>query len=427
MSESAVQWDVAVIGAGAAGLMAAARAASAGAKTILLEKNRKAGVKILMSGGTRCNLTHDCEPCRIIEAFGPQGKFLHSALAALGPRDVVKLFNELGVATKVEVTGKVFPESDRALDVRDALWRFAERHGVCVQLGTAARGIHHGEPNGFRIPVADGEAVRTRCVIVTTGGRSYPGCGTTGEGYGWLTELGHTIVPTAPALVPLVGGTQWSHELTGLTQPDVMVAFVARPGGAKPLAKRRSSLLWTHFGFSGPAAMDVSRALVEVNSPSKPFLQIDSLPDLPLAQLDPWWDSQRKQGGARHVTTVLHQLVPQRLAAMLVSQAGIEPEQRLSELSHAARRTLNGLLKGLELPIAGTRGFEKAEVTRGGVELKEVDSRTMESRRVPGLFIAGEILDLDGWIGGYNFQSAFSTGHVAGLAAARKSLGSVAS
>lgn len=413
-------FDVVVIGAGAAGMMAAARAAQHGASTLVLEKNRKAGVKILMSGGTRCNLTHDCDAAGIMEAFGRGGRFLRQALDALGPRETVRLFNDLGVATKVEETGKVFPASDRAVEVRDALQQWAVQSGARIELGTAVEGVF---PEAERFVVKTTESsVEAKRVIVTSGGRSWPGCGTTGDGYAWMKTLGHTIVRTRPALVPLTGGFEWTKQLSGLTmdRAAVRVWEAAQPGkkaNRKPTLERIGGFLFTHQGFSGPTVMDVSGVITAAASPSEVRFECDWLPDLEVVQLEQWFEAKRKQSGGQRVSLAINELLPKRLVESLCEYSGAT-ETPLGELSKSVKATLIDSMKRLQLPITGTRGFEKAEVTAGGVSLAEVDPRKMVSRIVPGLYIAGEILDLDGWIGGYNFQSAFSTGHLAGINAA---------
>lgn len=416
--------NIAVIGAGAAGLMAAARAAMAArqfgidCRVIVFEKNRKAGVKILMSGGTRCNLTHDCGPAGIMEAFGRGGTFLRQALAALPPIEVVRLFNSFGVATQVESTGKVFPASNRAVDVRDALLKYAIDAGAEVRLDCAVKSLKRDpQSGGFLLDVA-GEFLPFDRVIVTVGGKSWPGCGTVGEGYSWLRELGHTIVPTRPALVPLVGGTHWMHEISGVTLDSVTASVWAVPQAGKkppkkPLLARRGGFLFTHFGFSGPTAMDVSGIITAATRPQETRLTLDLVPDLPTDQVARWVADQRRGGGRRKVSAAIAELIPRRLADAVTETAGAT-EVSFAELPRAKSDALIQSLKQLTLPVTGTRGFDKAEVTAGGVSLKEVDPRTMQSRIVAGLFIAGEILDLDGWIGGYNFQSAFSTGLLAG-------------
>jgi len=420
-------WEVVVVGAGPAGLLAAACAAERGRRTLLLEKNRKAGVKILISGGTRCNLTHATDAAGIIAAFGRPGRFLHSALAALGPRDVVALFAAEGVPTVVERdSGKVFPQSDRALDVQQALLRRLARSSARLQLGTPVQGIERRDER-FVVATAAGE-LTAESVIVTTGGRSYPGCGTTGDAYEWLAALGHTIVAPRPALVPVTSSAPWAAELRGISVQDTLVRVVPQAvldGRADPaerlavarkkqLAERRGALLLTHFGLSGPAVMDVSRVITAHPEPRTLALVCDLLPDTTLDQVE---DSLRQHcagHGSRWLAHVLPPELPQRLADVALEQCGLRRDLRAAELDKRSRRRLAGAWNSLAVPVSGTRGFEKAEVTAGGVALDEVDSRTMQSKRVPGLFIAGELLDLDGPIGGYNFQAAFSTGWLAG-------------
>ena len=411
---------VVVIGAGAAGLFAAAEAALRGAEVHLLEKNGKTGVKILMSGGTRCNVTQNTDARGIVAAFGRAGRFLQKSVGAFGPPDVIDLFAQLGVPTKVESTGKVFPTSDRALHVRDALERRARNAGVRIHLRQAVHGVVR-DPEGWRVATEAG-TIRCDRVIVTAGGKSWPGCGTTGDAYQWLSELGHTIVRPRPALVPLVGGYDWTHALSGLTLEDCQASVFDReawqnrpPRKRKPLVTRRSSWLFTHFGFSGPAAMDVSGTITDAEAFDRTKLVVDLLPDCSTETLQAEL-TDRSGGGRKSVVTVLNRLMPSRLAEALVSHCGAD--STIAELPRQTQHALVASIKTCEFPISGTRGFAKAEVTAGGVSLREVDPRTMESRTAPGLFIAGEVLDVDGWIGGYNFQAAFSTGRAAGIAAA---------
>ena len=262
------EWEVVVIGAGAAGMMAAARAASRGARTLLLEKNRKLGVKILISGGTRCNVTHHTDGPGIATAFPKrQGQFLRSALAALPPRLLLEMIEREGVLTKVEETGKIFPVSDRAIDVRDALVRMLRRSDCQVRPEAPVLGIGLRE-DGFRLDLSGGEIV-ARSIIIACGGQSYPGCGTTGDGYEWARQLGHSIVRPVPALTPIQSPDLWVRQLSGVTLPDAVLTVADRRLCPDPasmpknaiLDVRRGSLLLTHFGLSGPAAMDLSRAI----------------------------------------------------------------------------------------------------------------------------------------------------------------------
>jgi predicted Rossmann fold flavoprotein len=407
----AFDYDAVIVGAGAAGLMAAIRAAERGRRVLLLEKGKKPGVKILMSGGTRCNITHDCDARGIVAAFGPNGKFLHSALAALGPRETVAFFEAEGVATKVEETGKVFPVSNRAVDVLDALLRRLARSGATLSLNEPAREILLHPESGFRV-VTSSRTVTCEKVLITAGGKSYPGCGTTGDGYAWAAAFGHAIVPPRPALVPLTVQAPWVGELRGITIPDVNLKVLGPDG--KPLAARRGSLLFAHFGLSGPAPLDVSRAVSGHPEPATLSLELDLLPGEPEQQFDEFVRIETAANGKQLLAGVLSAKIPRRVADQLLVLCGLPADRKAAALAKPDRQKLVAAVKRLRLPVKGTLGFEKAEVTAGGVSLDEVDSRTMRSKKQPGLYLAGEVLDLDGWIGGYNFQSAWSTGWLAG-------------
>ncbi len=415
-------WEVIVIGAGAAGLLAAARAAERGRRVVVVEKNRKAGVKILMSGGTRCNLTHAVSAREIVAAFGRPGVFLHSALAALSPSELVQLFESEGVATKVEPGGKIFPASDRAVDVRDALLRRLHRFGARLALGEPVVQLRSCQADdlGFEVETSR-QRLQAEHLILATGGQSYPGCGTTGDGYVWAKQLGHSIATPRPALVPLTITEPWLVALRGVTVPDVAVWLCERDNSdAKSASKlkrqtaRRGSFLFTHFGVSGPVILDVSRFVSLHQRPRSLQLICDFLPALSAADLDRHLQQHASQYGRRAVAELLPSHLPRRLAVALAERAGLAGHVQASEMTRQQRHKLGQVAKQTELEIRGTMGFKKAEVTTGGILLSEVDSRTMQSKLVPGLYLAGEILDLDGPIGGYNFQAAFSTGWLAG-------------
>lgn len=435
--------DVIVIGGGAAGLLAATRAGERGLRTLLLEKNRRPGVKILMSGGTRCNLTQHTDAAGIARAFGAQGPFLRSALAALPPGDLVRLVEEEGVPTKVEPTGKIFPVSDRASDILMSFERRLERSGARLLPERNVREIHR-DSSGFLVCTTAGDFT-ARALIVTTGGQSYPLCGTAGDGYAWARALGHSCVPPRPALVPITVETPWVRELKGISLDDVELRVLdpvddtgkalvggAFSGGSKSklirgqpvitvdhsayrvLDTRRGSMLFTHFGLSGPAILDISRPVARHEHPQTLRLLCDLCPRETADAMRKEFDRRRHSQGGKSPMSLLEDLFPERLATALVRHLGWEERKRIAELPREAREQLIQALKGLLLPISGTMGFRKAEVTSGGVHLDEVDSRSMVSKRVPNLYFAGEVLDLDGPIGGYNFQAAFSTGWLAG-------------
>ncbi len=406
--------EVAIVGAGAAGLLAAARAAERGRRVWLFEKNRRPGVKILMSGGTRCNVTHNTDARGIVAAYGAPGRFLHSALAALGPHELRALFEAEGVPLKVEPGGKVFPVSDRASDVLDALLARLKRSGAELFAEEPAVTIARGEGR-FRIET-NRRVVEAEKLVVTTGGKSYPGSGTTGDAYAWLAELGHTIIPPRPSLTPITVDAPWVKELSGVTIPDTYLKVVEpSPSGGKPavLAERRGSLLFTHFGLSGPVALDVSRAISGHAQPNKLYLECDFLPHLKEPAVAEILEQELRSSGKRQVGGIALGELPKRLTEQLLRLAGVDPNTKAAELSKAHRTAWVQWHKRCKIGVTGTRGFGKAEVTAGGVALSEVDSRSMESKLVSGLYLAGEVLDLDGPIGGYNFQAAFSTGWLA--------------
>jgi predicted Rossmann fold flavoprotein len=402
-------WNVIVIGAGAAGLMAAIHAAERGRRTLLVEKNRKPGVKILMSGGTRCNITHACDNRGIVEAYGAPGKFLHSALAALSVQDTIAFFEAEGVPTKIEETGKVFPVSNKAVDVLDALLRRLNRSGATLALGEPVTDLRK-PADAFELTTNQRILTCSR-VIVTTGGQSYPGAGTRGDGYVWAARFGHTIVPPRPALVPLTVQADWVGELRGLTLADVGVQVLE---SGKPLLSTRGGFLFAHFGLSGPAPLDVSRAVSRHPNPHSLVLELDFLPARSEQDFDEFLRDQSLASGKKQLAVVLSECLPRRLCDVFLALTGQPLERKAAGLSKSDRQKLVQAVKHLQLPLRGTLGFEKAEVTSGGVSIDEVDSRTMESKLCPGLFLAGEILDLDGPIGGYNFQAAWSTGWLAG-------------
>jgi predicted Rossmann fold flavoprotein len=402
-------WDVIVIGAGAAGLVAGLRAAERGRRVLVVEKNRRAGVKILMSGGTRCNITHDTDNRGIVAAYGPSGKFLHSPLAALSVERTLEMFHGEGVATKVEDGGKIFPVSDKAVDVLAALLGRLERSRATLALGEPVVDLSK-EADAFVVATPTRRLVAAK-IILTTGGRSYPGSGTTGDGYRFCERFGHTIVPTRPALVPITVNVPWLAELRGLTLPDVGIAILDGPA---TLVRKRGSLLFAHFGLTGPVALDVSRVVSGHPAPTSLTATIDALPAVAESAFDEWLRAESAASGKKQLAVVLTTHLPRRLADVMLDVAGLARDRKAAALSKDERRRLVRTVKELPLPITGTVGFGRAEVTAGGVALDEVDSRTMVSKLAPNLYLAGEILDLDGPIGGYNFQAAWSTGWLAG-------------
>jgi predicted Rossmann fold flavoprotein len=402
--------DVVIVGAGAAGLMCGITAAERGKSVRIIEKSKKPGVKILMSGGTRCNITHNCDARGIIAAFGRNGAFLHSALAAFSPQDAVDFFHAEGVLTKVEETGKIFPQSDKALDVLNALLRRLHRSGASLSLAEPAMAITRLADGGFEV-ATNSRSIRAHNVVIATGGKSYPGCGTTGDGYAFARSFGHSITPTAPALVPLRIAAAWTADLQGVTLPNVTLSVI---DGDAVLAKRSGSMLFAHFGLTGPAPLDVSRAVSLHAEPTRLTLAIDFLPGMTAVQVDDFLRIETPKSGKQLLASVLSRLLTRRICDALLGVCTLDRERTAAALSRQDRTSLVAAIKDCRVPMAGTLGYEKAEVTTGGVALAEVHSKSLESKLQPGLYLIGEVLDLDGWIGGYNFQSAWSTGTLCG-------------
>ncbi|MFZ4609019.1 MAG: NAD(P)/FAD-dependent oxidoreductase [Gemmataceae bacterium] len=402
-------WDVIVVGAGAAGLLAGISAGKSGAKTLVLEKNRKPGVKILMSGGTRCNITHNTDNRGIVKAFGNNGKFLHSPLAAFSVDETIRFFNQAGVATKIEATGKIFPVSNKALDVLDALLNQLKHENATLVLETPVLDIDATE-DGFLLKT-NLQTFHAKKIILTTGGLSFPGCGTTGDGYKFAMKFGHSIKETQPALAPLKTDARWVHELSGVTIPDVGVTACLNE---KPMMQDRGSFLFTHFGLSGPVILNVSKALNSLSNFKNSSLKLDFLPSVKETDLEAKLQSFASTDGKKLLSVALGELLPRRLLEGLFSQIGFSPERKCAGISKDERKAIVVSIKSKSVNITGTLGYAKAEVTTGGVSLDEVNSKTMESKLKKGLYLAGEILDLDGPIGGFNFQAAWSTGFLAG-------------
>ncbi len=405
--------DIAIVGAGAAGLAAAIFAAESTPpqrrSIVVLDGARSVGAKILVSGGGRCNVTHDeVRP----EDFNGSPKIVRNILAAFDEKQTVQWFESLGVRLKREETGKLFPVSDSARSVLAALLRRAEDLGVQLLSDRRVRGVTRVE-DGFAIAHSHGELHAARLVLAT-GGRSLPKTGSDGTAYAFAQTLGHTITDTHPALVPLVLDAAFFHaEISGLSHPAELSTFADN----KLIDRRDGSLLWTHFGVSGPVVMDASRHWVIAQAQQRsPRMLLNFYPGQDFAQVEARWIGETAARPRTAATALLAERLPQRLAGVLLRHANIEPSTLLSQLSRDARRSLVHALVGLPLPVLHDRGWNYAEVTAGGVPLGEIDFRTMQSRKTGGLYLVDELLDCDGRIGGFNFQWAWATGYVAGRA-----------
>ena len=404
--------DVIVVGAGAAGLMAAQCAAAGGCSTVLLEKQATPGLKILISGGGRCNLTTTRQGRLLETEYGARrGRFLRHALRQFPPPALCAMVESAGVRLHEEDLDKIFPVSRRARDVLDACVRLCRDAGAELRLEHPVRAARALPDGGFAVTTPHGE-LSCRALILATGGRSYPKTGATGDGYGLLAAFGHHVTRTLPALAPLRVDAAWVHDLQGIVLHGVELSLCAADGALRN--RRRRPILFTHQGLSGPAPMDLAGDVEECGAGAA--LRFDFVPGLSRDLLEAQWLDQARAHGRSKVETLLPQHLPERVRSTLCQLAGVAGT--LAELSKDGRRRLLDTIKQLSLPVDGTRGFAHAEVTRGGVELDEIDAATMQSRLLPGLFVCGELLDVDGPIGGFNFQAAFATGRLAGRSAA---------
>ncbi len=432
---------VVIVGAGAAGMMAAGRAAEMGARVLLLEKMEEPGKKILVSGKTRCNLTNTRELREFIAMYGPGGAFLHAAFHRFFREDLLALLQRYGVETKAERGGRIFPVSDRAADVVGAFRRYLDEHGV--ELVTRQRVLslvrHEGKIAGVTTAAGLLPAV---AVIIAAGGATWPATGSTGDGYELVRGAGHRIEKLRPALVPLVvKETSLAKAMQGVSLRNVrLTAFRGHPGDFDPafipdrdigrgtggrkarsplIESRCGEMMMTHFGIGGPVTLLISLAVVTALEDGPVSVAVDFKPALDYPQLRARLQRDLDAHGKRQCKGILAGLLPRKLVDPLAALAGIPLDKPAHQITAAERERLVEVLKSLRFEITGSLPMVAAIVTAGGVSLKEVDPRTMASRLVPGLYFCGEVLDIDADTGGYNLQAAFSTGWVAGEGAAR--------
>ncbi|MFA5925804.1 MAG: NAD(P)/FAD-dependent oxidoreductase [Parcubacteria group bacterium] len=423
MKNNQEKFDIAVIGGGPAGMMAAGRAAQMGARVALLEKNTTLGRKLLITGKGRCNLTQaEFDDKVIIEKFGKNGKFLFSSLAAFGPEEVIKFFEDRKLPVKTERGGRVFPVSDKSLDALRVMKKYLENHKVKIMSGSRIYGFFSDGKKITGIKLKPGRnmpgdnQISADKFILCTGGKSYPITGSTGDGYQWAKELGHTITPPAPALVPIKAKEAWIRDVQGLSLKNVEIKLLQ---DNKKRDSRFGEMLFTHFGLSGPIVLDLSKRAGELMRQGEVTISIDLKPALSSDRLDARLQRDFKDNGKKDFINYLPELLPQKMILLMIKLSGIDPRKKINSITRDERKKLAGLLKDLRLTADGTTGYDQAIVTSGGVSTKEVHSKTMQSRIVSNLFLAGEILDLDGPSGGYNLQMCWSTGYAAGTYAAQ--------
>ena len=405
------QFDRIIIGGGAAGMFAAGFAGQRGERVLVLEKRERPARKILVTGKGRCNLTNNCTPQQFIAAVRRNPRFLMSAAYAFPPQQTMAVFEGLGVPLKTERGGRVFPVSDRAMDIADALCEFARRGGVqVVQAAVTGLILENGAVCGAR--TADGREYRAPLTVLATGGKSYPATGSDGSGYRLAAEAGHTILPPRPSLVPIIceNTDKQFQALMGLSLRNVTLNLIEKKSG-KTVYSELGEMLFTHFGISGPLALTASSYM---ERPADYRITIDCKPGLAPEQLDARLLRDFGAAPNRAFGNALEALLPRSLIPVVVAKSGIPTGRRVNQLTREERQRLGALLKAFPLTPQALRPIEEAVVTAGGVSVREIDPRTMRSRLAEGLAFAGEVIDVDAVTGGYNLQIAWSTGYLAG-------------
>ena len=404
-----------VIGGGASGMMSAIQAAAGGANVTLLEKMPRVGRKLSITGKGRCNLTNAADVSEVVKNIPGNGKFLFSALKKFSPADTVNFFNRLGVATKIERGGRVFPTSDDASEVIDALLKHMAIIGVDVRTNSPVKEIIV-EGKKVRGVVVGGKVLTADAIILATGGASYPATGSTGDGFKFARRLGHNVTELLPTLVPLETEEDFVKDLQGLSLRNIRVKLLA---DGRKVAELFGEMLFTHFGVSGPIILTLSRQAARLLADGRFVeVEINLKPALTPEQLDARILRDFDKFKRRTIKNSLGELLPSKLIPIILDQTYLDENRRVDDITQAERRRFVEVLRGLLLTITKTRPLAEAIVTSGGVSVKEIDPRTMQSKLVEGLFIVGEVADVDGFTGGFNLQAAWAMGYVAGTSAA---------
>ncbi len=402
---------VVVVGGGAAGMMAAISAAKCGHKVSLFERNEKLGKKIYITGKGRCNVTNACEVENIFANIVTNRKFMYSAIYSFDNSMVQMFFEENNCRLKVERGNRVFPCSDKSYDIINALVRAMQKEGVDVHLNSRVQNIivDDGIVKGIEV---NGKKIYSDVVIVATGGYSYPSTGSDGDGHSFARENGINVTKCSPALVPFIAKEEWVKELQGLSLRNCKVSLM---DGECCIYSDFGELLFTHFGVSGPTVLSASSYVVELIKKKELKLIIDLKPALNEQQLDERILRDFKENINRNFANSLDKLLPKSMIGVVVARSGISPDAKVNEITKEQRKNLVRLIKEFDITLTGLRGFNEAIITHGGIDVKEINPQTMESKKIKKLYFAGEILDVDALTGGFNLQIAWSTGYLAGL------------
>ncbi|MCQ2454774.1 MAG: NAD(P)/FAD-dependent oxidoreductase [Clostridia bacterium] len=409
---------ITVIGGGASGLMAAISAAgNTGSFVTVIEKNQRPARKLMITGKGRCNVTNNSDADNVIKNIPKNGRFLYSVFSRFSPKDTMEFFENCGVPLKTERGNRVFPVSDKAVDIVDALVNKAKSLNVKI-IESSATEILCKNGRVFAVRLEDNTEISSDSVIISTGGMSYPLTGSTGDGYKFAKDLGHTVTEIYPSLVPLECHEGFCSNLSGLSLKNITASFFYE-GDKKPVFEEQGELLFTHFGISGPLTLSASAHLRDIKNKNC-YCLIDLKPALTAEQLDKRLIRDFSDELNKDFSNSLGALLPKSLIPIIVKLSGIAPDIKVNQITKEQRQILIKLIKQFKLHIIGTRPIEEAIITSGGVSVKEIDPKTMQSKLINGLFFAGEVIDVDAYTGGYNLQIAFSTGYVAGINAAKE-------
>jgi predicted Rossmann fold flavoprotein len=416
------KYDVIVIGGGPSGLMASIAAGEKGANVLLVDKGTKLGRKLAISGGGRCNVTNRLPIEEIIKHIPGNGRFLYSAFSEFNNEDIIAFFEKLGIQLKEEDHGRMFPVSNRAMDVVEALLKRMKELKVDTRTSTSVEEVLYENGETVGILLKDGETIAAKAVVIAVGGKSVPHTGSTGDGYPWATKAGHTITDLFPTEVPLTSDEPFvkKKELQGLSLRSVELS-VLNPKGKK-IITHKMDMIFTHLGISGPAVLRCSQYVVKAMKKwnlTHVAMQIDSMPDQNEEQLFQSIHKQVKEDGKKAAKNIFKGLVPERYLLFLLDRAEIDHDEKGDHISSEKIRQFTKLLKQFTFNVNGTLSIDKAFVTGGGVSIKEIEPKTMASKKMNGLFFCGEVLDIHGYTGGYNITSALVTGRLAGFNAAK--------
>lgn len=412
-------YDVIIIGGGPSGLMAAISAAEHGAKTMLVEKGSKLGKKLAISGGGRCNVTNRLPQEEVIKHIPGNGKFLYSAFSVFNNYDIIDFFENMGVALKEEDHGRMFPVSNSAKSVVDALINKMNELGVKIQMNTKVEAVHYGEQI-HTVILTDGKKLETKTLVIAAGGKAVPHTGSTGDGYAWAKKAGHTITELYPTEVALTSKEAFIRDksLQGLSLRDIALSVINEKG--KPIITHQMDMIFTHFGISGPAVLRCSQFVVKELMKGRKEVQIhlDARPDKKTDALFEETIELMEDNPKKAFKNIIKGIVPERLLTFILEHNNIDEDQKCANVSRESVRTIVDTIKNFTFYVHGSLPLEKAFVTGGGISIKEVVPNTMQSKLMHGLYFCGEILDIHGYTGGYNITSALVTGRLAGMNAA---------